>query len=296
MTGWHSQDRHTVRVEWGPSGARSLCRYAAERGSPVTAVVVDVLSFTTCVSVASDAGTAVLPYRWGAAGAESFARDHDAALAGPRTQATQTTEATEATAQGRISLSPGSIRAAEGVARLVLPSPNGSTISAVLAEAGATVVAGSLRNRSAVGHWLADRLAAAAITRSDSPDGSREPAGGGTPPGPPAILIVPAGERWPDGSLRPAVEDLWGAGGIIDALVGTLGHRAGPLLLSPEAQVALAAYRGVRERLGPALAECGSGRELIEKGFPGDVQIAAEQDQSRSVPVLRGGAFQTGHR
>lgn len=110
------------------------------------------------------------------------------------------------------------------------------------------------------------------------------------------ILIVPAGERWPDGSLRPAVEDLWGAGGIIDALVGTLGHRAGPLLLSPEAQVALAAYRGVRERLGPALAECGSGRELIEKGFPGDVQIAAEQDQSRSVPVLRGGAFQTGHR
>ena len=42
-----SQDDGTVRVEWGPVGAESLVSYAAERG-PVVAVVVDVLSFTTC--------------------------------------------------------------------------------------------------------------------------------------------------------------------------------------------------------------------------------------------------------
>ena len=58
-----SQDDGTVRVEWGPVGAESLVSYAAERG-PVVAVVVDVLSFTTAVSVAVDAGMTVWPYRW----------------------------------------------------------------------------------------------------------------------------------------------------------------------------------------------------------------------------------------
>jgi 2-phosphosulfolactate phosphatase len=47
---WHSQDRHVVRLEWGLTGARSVVSYAAERGSAVVAVVVDVLCFTTCVS------------------------------------------------------------------------------------------------------------------------------------------------------------------------------------------------------------------------------------------------------
>ena len=54
MQSWHSQDRHVVRLEWGPTGAESLTTYAVAAGSPVCAVVVDVLSFTTCVSVAVD--------------------------------------------------------------------------------------------------------------------------------------------------------------------------------------------------------------------------------------------------
>ena len=77
----------------------------------------------------------------------------------------------------------------------MLPSPNGSTICAILAEAGADVVVAGLRNRRAVAAHLLER-------------GGR-------------VLVVPAGERWPDGSLRPAIEDLWGAGGVVAAVLET---------------------------------------------------------------------------
>ena len=47
-----------VRFEWGPVGARHLADGAA------CLVVVDVLSFTTAVTVAVARGTIVFPYRW----------------------------------------------------------------------------------------------------------------------------------------------------------------------------------------------------------------------------------------
>ncbi|GAA2029587.1 hypothetical protein GCM10009740_19050 [Terrabacter terrae] len=265
MQPWHSQDRHVVRLGWGPGAAEALSRYAVAAGSPVCAVVVDVLSFTTCVSVAMDAGMRVHPYRWKDESARAFADSVGATLAGPRS-ATRT--------DGGVSLSPASIRAAGPVEGLVLPSPNGSTISAVLADAGADVVAASLRNRAAVAAWLVGWL---------------ESSGGS--PAQPAVVVVPAGERWPDGSLRPAVEDLWGAGAVVAALAARLEHRAGPLLLSPEAQAAGAAWLAVQERVARALGECASGRELVEQGWPSDVEIAAELDASDHVPLLVDGAF-----
>ena len=265
MHPWHSQDRHVVRLDWGAEAAEALTTYAVAAGSPVCAVVVDVLSFTTCVSVAVDAGTRVHPYRWKDESAQGFADSLGATLA-------QSRSATRA--GGAVSLSPASIRAAGRIPDLVLPSPNGSTVSALLAGAGASVVAASLRNRGAVARWLVGWL--------ESVSGGRAQ---------PAVLAVPAGERWPDGSLRPAVEDLWGAGAVVTALVRELEHRAGPMLLSPEAQAAGAAWLAAEDRLPESLAACASGRELVEQGWPSDVEIAAELDTSDRVPVLADGAF-----
>ncbi|WP_404389122.1 2-phosphosulfolactate phosphatase [Humibacillus xanthopallidus] len=269
---WHSQDAHVVRLEWGPTGAEALTRYAVASGAAVTAVVIDVLSFTTCVSVAADAGITVHPYRWKDASATAHAEQLGATLAVPRSQSRVAGGGDAAHEQAPISLSPKSIRESTGVTSLVLPSPNGSMISQVLADSGADVVAASLRNRDAVARWIVTQLVAA---------GRR----------PPAVVVVPAGERWPDGSLRPAVEDLWGAGAVIASLVGQLEHQAGPLLLSPEATAAMSAWRAVEGDVGAALSAAASGRELIAQGWPDDVAIAAELDTSSAVPVLRDGAY-----
>ena len=99
------------------------------------------------------------------------------------------------------------------------------------------------------------------------------------------VVAIAAGERWKDGSLRPAVEDLWGAGGFLSAL--QLDR------LSPEARAAKAAYDAVANELPVVLHDCAGGRELTQYGFPEDVAIAAEVDSSRSVPVLRDGKMST---
>ena len=117
----------------------------------------------------------------------------------------------------------------------------------------------------------------------------RRTAGGGAQP--PTGRRRRAGERWPDESLRPAVEDLWGAGAVIASLVERLEHQAGPLLLSPEAGAAMAAWLTVEGDVGPAMASTASGRELIDQGWADDVTIAGELDASRVVPVLRDGAY-----
>ena len=52
----HDQSTYRLRMEWGPTGAEALpADYA---------VVVDVLSFTTTLSVALDRGIEVYPFRW----------------------------------------------------------------------------------------------------------------------------------------------------------------------------------------------------------------------------------------
>ena len=89
---------------------------------------------------------------------------------------------------GQISLSPVSLRTTTPPRRLVLPSPNGSTIASRLEGDGAAVLGASMRNAAAVSRWIARH---------------HDPAT--------TVAVVAAGERWPDGQLRPAVEDLWGA-------------------------------------------------------------------------------------
>ena len=76
--------------------------------------------------------------------------------------------------------------------------------------------------------------------------------------------MVAAVERWRQageqtGSLRPAVEDLVGAGAILAAL--------DPAQPSPEAVTAVAAFQAAAPDLGRFLAGCASARELSEQGF-----------------------------
>jgi 2-phosphosulfolactate phosphatase len=247
----HGQAAYRVRFDWGPTGARAL---VADARPGDAAVVVDVLSFTTTLTVAVEHGVEVLPYPWAVEDAASYAERHGAVLAVGRR---------EGLARGVVSLSPASFLGVTGTPRVVLPSPNGSTIAFALAEAGVTVVGASLRNAGAVASWLAGRSG--------------------------RVCVVAAGERWPDGSLRPAVEDLWGAGAVLDALLGgpdPAGHGA-----SPEARAAAASYAAVRGRMAELVPACASGRELVAGGFEPDVEIAAAADVSVVVPVWREGAF-----
>ncbi|MGW4778328.1 2-phosphosulfolactate phosphatase [Streptomyces filamentosus] len=238
----------TVSFGWGPAEARALAPAAA------CLVVVDVLSFTTAVGVAVERGTAVLPYRRRDATAAAYAREHDAALAVGRRRVT---------AAHPWSLSPAALRTAPAPPRLVLPSPNGSAIAAE--AGGATVVAASLRNRTAVAQWLL-----------------RQGYGSEARP----LAVIASGERWPDGSLRPALEDHLGAGAVLDALRAL----APGLHPTPEATAAATLWAATGDPAA-ALHGCASGRELYEYGYPQDVEVAAETDASTAVPVLTDGAF-----
>jgi 2-phosphosulfolactate phosphatase len=237
-----------VRFEWGPTGAAQLARDAE------CLVVVDVLSFTTSVSICVSRGMTVFPHRWNDEDAAAYAAHHDAELAVRRR---------DVSSDHPWSLSPAVLSTAPVTPRLVLPSPNGSTIAAAAAGAGAVVIAACLRNAAAVGGWLLAH-------------------GYGIPGHP--VLIVASGEQWPDRSLRPALEDALGAGAVLAHL------RAGGRTLSAEARATAAMFESTDD-VEAALRSCGSARRLVEAGYGDDVDAAAPLDCDRAVPVLRDGAF-----
>lgn len=248
----YRQQGYAIRFDWGLPGATSIAQGAA------AVVVVDVLSFTTSLSVAIDEGVEVFPFRFRDASAAAFAATRGAVLAIGRREAGLT----------GVSLSPLSVREAARTGplatsrKLVLPSPNGSSISRQLAESGAVVVGACLRNAGAAAAWLT----------------------AGAARGP--VAVVAAGERWPGDQMRPAVEDLWGAGAVVDSLV-----RAGFGTASPEAAAAAAAYRELGREVETALTACASGRELTLDGYGSEITVAAQQNVSTNVPVLVGESF-----
>lgn len=217
---------------------------SALAGRARVVVVVDVLRFTTAVEAAVSRGAAVYPYRWHDASAPTFARSVGAALA-------------DETDPSGPSLSPVSLRRLSTGDALVLPSPNGSTCAALADKAGASVVASCLRNSSAVAAWLNDSVR--------------------------PVAVIACGEHWPNGSLRPCLEDLLGAGALISQLEGSR---------SPEAESAAGVWSTVRNHdVAAMLRASGSGRELHAKGHADDVEYAAEVEASSVVPVLIGGRF-----
>jgi 2-phosphosulfolactate phosphatase len=230
-----SQSSYEVRLEWGAHALQTVATNAD------VVVVVDVLSFSTCVDIACARGAAVLPFTYKDDRARAYARERQAELAVSRSES-------------GFSLSPASLLSIERGTRLVLPSPNGATVS--LQARAPVVLAGSFRNYGAVAAFAAAQ--------------------------PGAVLVVAAGERWADGSLRPAIEDLLCAGAIVDGLRRSR---------SPEAMVAAAAFNGVRDKLVDVVGKCASAVELRERGFAADVELALDFNVSRCVPRLVEGAY-----
>jgi 2-phosphosulfolactate phosphatase len=204
-------------------------------------ILVDVLSFTTAVDVAAARGALVYPYIGMGEAARSFAAEQGALLAVRR----------ETSQEQPYSLSPCSLLSIPRGTRIVLPSLNGSRLSA-LASKTHPVAAGCLRNARAVAAWARAR---------------------GT------VGVIAAGEvRRVDGTLRFALEDLLGAGAILSHFPAEAR--------SPEANAAVAAFDYFAADLSRQLARCASGRELAAIGYAEDVVLAAQLDASASVPVL----------
>lgn len=235
---YFDQQDYAVRFEWGLPGIAALAPTSD------VIIIVDVLSFTTSVDIVIARGGMVFPYRDTLETLPAFAAARNALFAAPgrRHEAAYT-------------LSPASLLAVPPGTRLVLPSPNGSTLS--LLTGAVPTMAGCLRNAQAVAHRAAQIG--------------------------PRISVIAAGERWREsGLLRPSVEDLWGAG----AIISHLDHGR-----SVEAEMAVAAFRYAQANLEESLQRCGSGQELIGRGFAEDVRLAGQLNVSSAAPLLTNGAY-----
>jgi 2-phosphosulfolactate phosphatase len=225
-----------INCEWGSEGlARAL-----ERDDVI--VIVDVLSFSTAVEIATNHGALVYPCSDLGDAAKAFADSVGATLASPARSLTN------------ISLSPASLVGIASGSRIALCSPNGARLARQAEHVSAYL--GCLRNAKSV----------AARARKTGRH----------------VTVIAAGEQWEDGTMRVAVEDLLGAGAIIAKMQGDR---------STEAAAAAAVFERFADDLPAALSDCVSGKELIERGFAKDVELAAQHNVSRCVPVMRLGAF-----
>lgn len=229
---YFDQREYDIRFEWGLRGLEEL--------APISdlVIIVDVLSFTTSVDVVVGNQGVVFPYLGAADGVADYAKSVEAVYASRERDAAY-------------SLSPAQLATIPAGTRLVLPSPNGSTLSMSTGET--PTMAGCLRNARAV--------AAKANELGQQ------------------ISVIGAGEKWQYDQpiLRPGVEDLLGAGAIISFLNGRL---------SPEAEMALAAFESAQSTLKDKLYQCSSGKELIGRGFEEDVYYAAQFNVSEAAPLL----------
>ena len=217
-------------------------------------IIVDVLRFSTAVCAALESGGTVLPYPSSQLGAQEYASANQATLAGSRQL-------------GQLSISPTDLLCMQPGTRMVLPSANGSALAYIGGNLGVpTVLAGCLRNATAT---------AEAARRLAGPHG--------------VIAVIAAGEQTSDHLMRPAVEDLIGAGAILAALDPSAA--ASPPRCSPEAAAARAAFVAARPDLHATIANSMTGRQLAEQRWDDDVAVASALDVSVVVPILVGNEF-----
>ncbi|HLJ56623.1 MAG TPA: 2-phosphosulfolactate phosphatase [Chthonomonadaceae bacterium] len=262
-------DAIEISLEWGHRGAKR----AAARGDVV--VICDVLSFSTAVVIAVDRGATVFP----------CADEVEARVVSAKHGATIAVRREEAAERGGLSLSPASMLSCVQGERIALPSPNGAACCR-LATGAAGVIVGALVNATE-----AARAAAALAGRLRR-----------------GLAIIACGERWTDahadGALRFALEDYLGAGAVLSALdrsvapsgvacreVASFAGDSQPCApLTPDAAVCRDAFRASAGRIEALLRDCPSGRVLRDRGWPQDVELAAEVDCCRAVPILMDGA------
>lgn len=148
-------------------------------------------------------------------------------------------------------------------------SRNGAAVAAHAGASGTVVLLGGLSNAAAV---------AAGILEEQRRRGVRT-----------SINVIAAGEltsRDDSAALRFAVEDLFGAGAVIDALAVI-----GLDYSSPEAAAACESFRSLRGAVRHLLTASGSGQELLDRDRRDEVLAAATVDSVTAVPVLRDGIF-----
>ncbi|HET9171433.1 MAG TPA: 2-phosphosulfolactate phosphatase [Actinospica sp.] len=246
----------SVHVEWGRTGAA----LAAARGDVV--VVVDVLSFSTTLSIAASRDFTCLVY----SGAEIES------LGGPAMAAirlgARPLSRRRRVEPGQVSLSPASLLEADPGQRVIFTSLNGASVVSAAAKAPALLI-GSPRNATACAAVAAELMTGVRAGR---------------------ITVVPCGEHWSSTDpategTRPAAEDWLGAGAVCEGLAAR-GYS-----LSAEARLAAASWS--QPTALADVAECISARELRAAGFATDVTLALEVDADRKVPVRISGE-QTG--
>lgn len=136
-------------------------------------------------------------------------------------------------------------------------------LAVTAAASGATVLAGGIRNASAVARTV-QALQEQRQART-------------------SVALIAAGERDGSNDLRFAVEDHLGAGAIIAALTDLgIDHTA------PDAAVAAEGFRALRRALGHLVSASGSGRDAADAA---DVAAASRLDAVSTVPVLRDRVF-----
>lgn len=220
-----------MNCEWGIEG---INKYSSE--SDVT-VIIDVLSFSTCVDIALSKNAVIFPYRFKDDSAIQYAKINNAILASFNRS------------KDSYSLSPASLKNINKGTRIVLPSPNGSELT--LNSKSKVTLCSCLRNYRAVAEYI------------NSISGN--------------VVVIPAGEKWHNGTIRFAIEDYLGAGALLSELKREL---------SAEANSAKKFFESLKSDLKDIIRGSLSGKELIEKGFAEDVDIALELNEGSTVPLL----------
>jgi phosphosulfolactate phosphohydrolase-like enzyme len=154
----------------------------------------------------------------------------------------------------------------DAVPPVAAPAEDQPTVATVLASSapeGAALLQSGLTNATATARWILDeqvRLGRRAM-----------------------VSVIAAGEPRAGGSTRFTVEDLLGAGALIDAL-GALGID----YTSPEAAAACAAFTGLRGAVAHLFTASATGQAAVAAGVrPAEISEAGRLDTLETVTVLR---------